>query len=68
MELLNPDTGRKSAGLSDADGRLLVSSGGGVTGATDDTAWDGSNPDASVVALLKAIYSKLDEIATNTAA
>lgn len=66
MELLIEATNRKSAGLADADGRLLVSDGGGVTGATDDAAWDGVADDASVIALLKAIWAKLSEIEVNT--
>ena len=68
MQLIDPSTGTKSSGLCDADGRLLVSDGGGVTGATDDAAWDGSASDATVISLLKAIYAKLDEIEVNTSA
>ena len=37
-------------------------------GALDDVAWDGTGDPASMIALWKAIYAKLDEIATNTAA
>ena len=37
-------------------------------GALDDAAWDGTGDPASVIALLKAMYAKLAEIATNTAA
>jgi hypothetical protein len=36
-------------------------------GSTDDAAWNGTDPEASVISILKACYAKLAEIATNTA-
>ena len=47
----------------DADGADVL-----TPGALDDAAWDGTGDPASVIALLKAMYAKLAEIATNTAA
>lgn len=36
-------------------------------GALTDTAWDGTGNPGSLIALWKALYAKLDEVATNTA-
>jgi hypothetical protein len=36
-------------------------------GSPSDTAWDGSAASASLIAIMKACYAKLDEIADNTA-
>lgn len=36
-------------------------------GTLADTAWDGNDDPVSLIALWKAIYAKLDEVATNTA-
>lgn len=48
--------------------RIVESNGTAVPqGALSDAAWNGSGNPASVIALQKAIYAKLVEIATNTA-
>lgn len=38
-----------------------------AVGEPDDAAWNGTDPEASVISILKACYAKLAEIATNTA-
>lgn len=48
----------------DSTGALVVSS--GSAGSTDDGAWNGSDDNASIISLLKAIYEKLDQIEQNT--
>lgn len=65
------DEGQFSAGTVDNTGALRVTSADmlfstSTIGNLDDEAWDGIEPEASVISILKACYEQLAIIAVNT--